>query len=344
VQQTAAVQCRLREHLEAAFPGYAACFEKLWESNVALTLLRHYDSAQAFRQAGLDGLSRRLRSQDIRFQRRTLEAILAWANQAAPCAAAAACQRRLALDLDDTRQRNEQQVQQLEREICAYLVQTPYVLLLSFPGVNVVSAADFAGEMGPIEHYANAKAITGRAGLFPSRYQSDQVDRANGPLVRCANRKLRAVLLAIADNLLKCNQHFRVLAGQWRAAGKDAGYNHVKVAVRFSRIAYQMVAGGRVFRHPCLQGRGYILEKLLAFQREHGTPFDQSLMDLQRAIEQVPRAAYAEEAKPLADEYHKIRAGRKRGPVLLGDVLPIVLARLGVAVVQSPPSGEADPR
>src|SRR6516164_8321357 len=28
-----------------------------------------------------------------------------------------------------------------------------------------LSAADFAGEMGPVEHYANAKAITGRAGL-----------------------------------------------------------------------------------------------------------------------------------------------------------------------------------
>ena len=55
----------------------------------------------------------------------------------------------------------------------------------------MVSAADFAGEMGPIEHYANAKCITGRAGLRPSRYQSDQVDKANGPLVRVANRSLR---------------------------------------------------------------------------------------------------------------------------------------------------------
>jgi len=60
------------------------------------------------------------------------------------------------------------------------------VLLLSFPGVNVVSAADYAGEMGPINNYGNPRAITGRSGLFPSRYQSDRVDRANGPLVRRA--------------------------------------------------------------------------------------------------------------------------------------------------------------
>jgi hypothetical protein len=60
-------------------------------------------------------------------------------------------------------------------------------VLLSFPGINVVSAADFAGELGPIEHYANPNAITGRAGLRPCRYQSDQVDRADGPLVRNCN-------------------------------------------------------------------------------------------------------------------------------------------------------------
>ena len=31
------------------------------------------------------------------------------------------------------------------------LVKTPYVLLMGIPGINVVSAAEFAGEMGPIE-------------------------------------------------------------------------------------------------------------------------------------------------------------------------------------------------
>jgi len=102
-------------------------------------------------------------------------------------------------------------------------VQTPYVLLLSFPGINVVSAADFASEMGPIEHYANAKSITGRAGLRPSRYQSDQVDKADGPLVRHCNRALRAAILGIADNLILCNHHFQALATQWAGQGKDRG-------------------------------------------------------------------------------------------------------------------------
>ena len=50
-----------------------------------------------------------------------------------------------------------------------------YVLLLAIPGVNIVTVADASAELGPIPFYLNANAITGRAGLMPSRYQSDQV-------------------------------------------------------------------------------------------------------------------------------------------------------------------------
>jgi transposase len=208
------------------------------------------------------------------------------------------------------------------------------------PGINVVSAADFGAEAGPIEHYANAKTITGRAGLRPSRYQSDAVDKANGPLVRACNRSLRAAILGIADNLIVCNHHFQVLATQWAAQGKDPRHTRVKVALRFCRIAFQMVAGRQVFRHPSIQGRHYILDKLTAFHREHDTGMAEVLRDLQAAVGQVPSREYAAEAKPLAEELRKIQEGRRRGPQLLGDILPIVLARLGVGAVQSVKSGE----
>jgi transposase len=224
----------------------------------------------------------------------------------------------------------------LEREIASRLVRTPYVLLLSFPGINVVSAADFAGEMGPVEHYANAKSITGRAGLRPSRYQSDQVDKADGRLVRNANHALRAAILGIADNLIVCNHHFQTLARLWAAQGKDPRHSRVKVGLRFCRIAFQMVAGRQVFRHPGIQGRHYILDKLTAFHRQHDTDMVEVLRDLQATIEQIPPREHAAEAQPLSEELDRIQDGRRRGPQVLGDILPVVLARLGVGAVQSP--------
>jgi transposase len=340
VRKGAALNCQIRDHLEAALPGFAACFDKLFDSPIPWHLLRHFPTTAQLRQAGLTALCHSLHQAGLRFQQRTLQTVLDWAEQAAPGDVAADQHRRIALAYYQDRQQKTREILGLERDIAGRLVQTPYVLLLSFPGINVVSAADFGGEAGPMEHYLNAKAITGRAGLRPARYQSDQVDHANGPLVRNCNRSLRAAILTIADNLIVCNHHFGVLATQWAAQGKDPRHSRVKVAVRFCRIAFQMVAGRQVFRHPSMQGRHYILDKLTAFHRAHDTGMAEVLRDLQAAIGQIPRREHAAEAEPLTAELRQIQDGHRRGPQLLGDILPIVLARLGVGVVQSTESGE----
>jgi transposase len=342
VRKAAALQAQIREHLDAAFPGFAACFADLWDRNCAWHLLRSFATAADLHAAGLDALCRSLDDAGVRYQRRTLTTVLDWAAQAAPADLGAAAHRRCAWALDDDRTQKAREIQALERDIASALARTPYVLLLSFPGVNVVSAADFAAEMGPMSHYASSRAITGRAGLRPSRYQSDKVDMANGPLVRCCNRKLRAAILRIADNLIKCNHHFNVLAHTWQAQGKDPRHTRIKVALRFCRIAYLIVAGRQVFHHPSIQGRHYVVAKLLAFHREHDTGVVDQVRDLQAAVEQVPEQQYHAEAVPLAEELERIRNHTRRGPQLLGDILPIVLARLGVGGVQSTASGEGD--
>ncbi len=340
VRKGAALNCQIRDHLEAALPGYAACFDRFWENPIPWHLLRHFPTAEQLHAAGMTTLGHSLRQAGIRFQQRTVQTVLDWAQQAAPGDIAASQHQRIALALYEDRSRKTLEIQALERDIAGRLVQTPYILLLSCPGVNVVSAADFAGEAGPIEHYANSKCITGRAGLRPSRYQSDQIDKANGPLVRKCNRALRAAILGIADNLVTCNHHFQYLATQWASQGKDPRHTRVKVGLRFCRIAFQMVAGRQVFRHPCIQGRHYILDKLNAFHRDHDTGMTDVLRDLQAAVTQIPTREYAAEGRPLQEELEKIQHGRRRGPQLLGDILPMVLARLGVGAVPSTESGE----
>jgi transposase len=338
------VSCQIREHLEAAFPGFAACFEKLWDRACAWHLVQHFAGPQELLAAGLTELRRSLDAANVRYQTPMIQRILEWAATAAAPDQAAAQHRAILLALNDDRTRKNQEILGLERQIAARLVHTPYILLLSFPGVNVVSAADYAGEMGPMDHYANPRCITGRAGLRPCRYQSDEVDRANGPLVRNCNRKLRAAILGIADNLICCNRHFNVLGHHWKAAGKDPRDVRIRVAQRFCRISFHMVAGRQVFRHPGLQGRHYILDKLIAFHRDHETPGPELLRDLEAAVAQLPRKEHQAEAGPLHEELKKIEDGRRRGPQLLANILPIVLARLGVGAVQSPASGEQDLR
>jgi transposase len=345
VFKTSMLACQIREHLDAAWPGYGALFKPLWDNKLAWPLFKNFATPQELVQAGGTGIGTWLRQQKIHTSLALVQTVLTWAEQAAPGEATAALQRRLALALVEDYQRKTQEILTLERELATQVALTPYILLLSCPGINVVWAAELAAEMGPIEHYPNARAITGRAGLFPRRYQSDQVDHPNGRLALRGNRRLRAVLLGIADTLMVCNHHFSVLAAHWRAQKKDPRKMHVSIAARFARIAFSMVAGRQVFRHPCLRQGHAILDKLLAFHREHQTPWDQTLADLHRALRHLPGKEHAAEAEPLARRLHNFTRRRPgpRGPQQLGDILAIVLARLGVGLVESQQPGETNP-
>ena len=79
----------------------------------------------------------------------------------------ASIHQRIAMALEDDRQRKIQEIAVLESDLAELLARTPYILLLSVPGVNVASAAEFAGEMGPIGNYASSRSITRRAGWSP---------------------------------------------------------------------------------------------------------------------------------------------------------------------------------
>ena len=220
VQKTTLVGCQILEHLEAFLPGYARCFDDVFMTKIALLVPVRYPNPAAVAQAGLDGLTQLARLAKVRFQTRTLLRILGWAQNAPAPGDDAALHQRLFAILNDDRITKEKQIQASERELVDRLVQTPYVRLLALPGINVVLAGEFAGEAGPMVNYAKARTITGRAGLYPGRYQSDEVDHSSG-LARRGNRRLRQALLLAADTLIRCNDHFRVLAAKWHDRGTD---------------------------------------------------------------------------------------------------------------------------
>ena len=64
---------------------------------------------------------------------------------------------------------------------------------------------------------------------------------------------------------------------------------------------------------------------------------------LDAAVAQLPGAEHREEGAALAAELNQLQTKRGSGPRLLADILPAVLAKLGVQLVRSTESGEADP-
>jgi transposase len=342
VRKNASLRNQIDALLDVFLPGYTRLFHDIFDNQAALAIARNVTSAAEVRKLGAEGLTEILKRLQVRFQRRTLEKILSWANQIEGVIECASMYNMICVSLDDERCTRLDQIADVERKMAGFLARTPYVVLLSIPGVAIVTAGEFAGEMGPITNYANNEAITGRAGIFPSRYQSDKVDRCDGPLVRRANRKLRGVIMMIAGNLLNCNHFFQTLKERWQAAGMNERAMCVRAAKRFCRIAYQMVAGGQVFRHPSCRSRDAILRKLSAFHAEHGTAVAQIMTDLQAAVDHIPKSEHTPEARSLFEAMQPTARRQQTGLRRLGEILPVVLAKLGVTAVELSTKGEND--
>jgi transposase len=343
VRKATALRCQISDLLHEGFPGYERCFDNIFLHDIALLIPQHLATPEAILRAGRPGLERLARQAGVRFQGRTLQRILAWAAEAGSGGELPELRQEILRALEQDRAAKRRQIARAEREMARYLVRTPYVVLLAIPGINVVSLADAVGELGPIRSYAGARQITGRAGLYPRRYQSALVDHADGPLAIGGNRALRRALIQIADGLVRCNRHFRALAARWREQKKDKRDIRVRVADRFCRIAYQMVAGGQACRHPCVQKRHYIIGKLIKFYDQHHVDIGETRSDLDAAVAQLPRSEYATEAAPLAREWEALPQKRGAGPQRLGKILPAVLAKLGIDLVESEDVRGVDP-
>jgi transposase len=343
VVKTSLLRCQILEFLESCLPGYSRCFDDAFISKIALLVPRRFATPQAIVEAELAGLAQLARQEHVQVHRGTLVRILGWAQNAPVPDGNAPLYQQMVCALNDDRLAKEKQIESIERELVTLLVQTPYIRLLALSGINVVLAGELAGEAGPMVHYATARVITGRAGSYPRRYQSDEVDHASGALARRGNRRLRYILLMSGDTLLRCNEHFGVLGAKWADQGKDPRDIRVRAAGRYTRMAFRMVNGKEPFRHPACQGPPAVLSKLIEFHNVHDTDPDMTRTNLQRAAAQLPRAEQARERVALNAQLEAARTGRGRGPKLLRVILPAVLDQLGgptAKLIQSITSGE----
>ena len=84
VQKNTTLCCQIREVLHSLLPGYAECFDDVFESRGPLVLARHTLSAQAVRQAGVQGLQNLAAQAQVICRRDTFHKLVAWAEQAPP--------------------------------------------------------------------------------------------------------------------------------------------------------------------------------------------------------------------------------------------------------------------
>jgi transposase len=290
-----------QERLHAFMPGYAALFEHLWETPAAVELAERYGSAKRLLATDADAISEQLKDKGLRMMRPTINRVRAWAADAPSPDPGGTLNRRIWSDSLRLLEHLDRDIMRYERALAGYLVQTPFVLLLGIPGVNVISASGYGSEVGPITHYIKPSHLNGRAGLFPSRYQSDQTDCADGPMVGGRNARLRDAVMEITMNLILHNDYFQ----GWSELRAQRGWSkkklHVAIANRFNRIAFHMVAGRMLFDHPCLKKRHPVLKKVAVFSLAHGIKAQTTMSLVAKAARQLPTDAVAGELAALQD-------------------------------------------
>ena len=326
VKQRSRIQVQVRAMMHQSMPGYADLWDddKLFNGSIGMLIAKQFPSAEALKKATPKGMASFLRKKKVRFQERTLDKIYAWSLQAVEPARLQSLFTEQWKQLAELHALLTTQIHGTEVETAHFLAKTPYILLLSIPGINIVSAGELAGEAGPIEHYASHTAINGRAGLYPARYQSDEVDRTHSVAKNC-NRRLRAACILIAKNLIKCHPFYRGLNAVLDKRDITTADRQCRLANRANRMVFQIVSGRQVWRGKGIN-RDNLLFKLREFHRTHGTPLDATVADMNEALKWLPKATYCDEAKPLAELARK----KRHGATSIGDLLIPLLVRLGV--------------
>jgi len=292
-------QCQ--ERLHAFMPGYATLFDHLWETPAAVAIAELYGSAKRLMATDADAIIEQLRGKGLRMMRPTINRVLAWAADAPSPDPGGALNRRIWSEDLRLMEQLGRAILRYERALAAYLAQTPFVLLLSIPGINVVSAAGYGSEVGPITQYIKPSHLNGRAGLFPSRYQSDATDCADGPMVGGRNARLRNAVMEIVMNLILHNDHFQGWSDLRAQRGWPKKKIHVAIANRFNRMAYHMVAGRMLFDYPCLTKRHPVLKKVAVFSLVHGIKPVTTMSLVAKAARQLPADAVEGELTALED-------------------------------------------
>jgi transposase len=346
VQKAATLKIQLKEIIDAYLPGYTRLWksDSFWQSPIPITLATTFDSPQAMCAASDEQFRQTARDAGSVIQKTTIDRIRAWTHQAAPCDDAWQIYFRRAVSLAKDLKGKWQEIRVFELDLADFLCRSSCVLLLAFPGVHVISASDYGAELGPITNYVTSKSIAGRAGLYPSRWQSCHTDHADGPLVARRNRQLRAALMRLARNLDRSNHYFMGLAQNY-ARRHDDHDPKVVIARAFSRLSYYIIAGERLFAHAAINQSERILQKVCDFYLERHAPANRVTSALNNAVARLSVPSLRAEQEALNAQYLDVSQKRRRttGVSTLGEILPQVLLRIQQRLQEEPKQDQTEP-
>jgi len=263
VRKRARLKNQIRVLCDHIFPGLqkSDIFSDFWGKS-SILLLENYPTPSSIIRLGTKRLARFFKKHNTKLGLYTAERLVNLAKNALSVDRVnlEAHLLNLRFKIADLKTANEK-IRKLNLEIARYLVHTPGILLLSIKEINVPSAAEYLGEVGPLGQAGSAKKIIARAGLNPSRFQTSEYERANNPITKRGSNPLRNISLIISQNLLGLNPHsslaynpyFREFFDHLVGEGKEKRLAKVACGNKFIRVSWPMMVGRKLFSPPYLE-------------------------------------------------------------------------------------------
>lgn len=288
--------------LDILFPGLwdkdDTIFSDKW-GKASLLLLEHYPTPQMVLRLGEKRLARFLRKNNTKMTEKTARKIISAANVALTRGREEQTMDILALKSHLKAYRLYQEIiSNLENEIAHLLVQTPGTYLLSIPGISVIYAGEFTGEIGDISRFAYANQIISIAGTCSRTDQSGEHNPQHLPISKRGNKFLRTILNQGGLSLNAWCPDFHTYYIRKREEKTDRpGIARTATGNKYAKLSFALMKHEALYRPRSfdslvqspkdyyLSVYGEILRKLKAFSSEKILPKNNYLEKIKQKLE-----------------------------------------------------------
>jgi transposase len=128
-----------------------------------------------------------------------------------------------------------------DERLAELLPQTPAGILVTVPGIGVVTASYYGAALGDPSRFRNANAAYRYSGLAPTSYESAGRRATGVHISKIGSVELRQAMLALGTGMALHHPDFAAYKKRLRTAGKKPMVAAIAVAHRAHRLAFALI-------------------------------------------------------------------------------------------------------
>lgn len=239
-------------------------FSDFWGKS-SLYMLTHYPHASQILGLGETGLRQISKEHNLKLRKNTIDKLLYAASESV-----SKPMRDLSSELFILKRKlmdyewHTRNIEAYEREIERIFTKTDGLLLLTVPGIGLITAAEIYCEMGDLSAFTNAGQIIKKAGTNPTIKQSGVKGGYYGRISKQGNANLRRAVYTAGRSLCIHNKALMPFYSRLKEKGKKPGMIYIAMGNKFLKIAFAMLKNQQPFEwnHPDFNYQKEVFKKL----------------------------------------------------------------------------------